>query len=240
MTTRVLPEADRFATCPNDGKVLDYYAGVFESVYVSLSPFLAPLSDAFVAMCDSTDPEAGPDRIAIVAHCRPVPWREVARESGLPDLAAVDIALRTQIGGLSAAFRNTDYAARLKRLYENDRLWPPIEGQHAELLQHTVLELFQALGHDWVWVGDEFGTQRRLYWIDDIKKGIKDPIRGHCNVFAPDHSLLWTVHWDSHFSFLCAASGDALRSVNVETTLEGFFCGPDTQVYWSSMERAPR
>jgi len=150
MTTRVLPEADRFATCPNDGKVLDYYAGVFASVYVVLSPFMAPLSDAFVAMCDSPDPEAGPDRIAIVAHCRPVPWCEVARESGLPDLAAVDIALRTQIGGLSAAFRNTDYAARLKRLYENDRLWPPIEGQHAELLQHTVLELFQALGHDWV------------------------------------------------------------------------------------------
>lgn len=239
MTPRVLPAADRFATCPNDGKVLDYYAGVSTSVYVSLSPFLAPLSSAFVARCDSADPDAVPDRIALAANCRPVPWCEVARESGLPNLAAVDIALRTQIGGLSAAFEDKDYAARLKRLYANNRLWLPIEGQHAELLQTTVLELFQALGHDWVWVGDEFGTERKLYWIDDIKKGSADPIRGHCNVFAPDHSLLWTVHWDSHFSFLCAASDGALRSVNVEAALEGFFCGPDTQVYWSSMGRGP-
>jgi hypothetical protein len=128
---------------------------------------------------------------------------------------------------------NEDYASRLERLYEAERILPPNEGEHSPLLHNKVLELFQELGHDWVWVGDDLCTERKLYWIDDLKAGIKDPISGHCNVFAPDKSLLWTVHWDSHFSFLCSSSETALRSAGVDEKLEGFFCDPRTKVYWS-------
>jgi len=44
MTARVLPEADRFATCPLDGVAPDYYASVVSPVYVSFSPFMSPAS----------------------------------------------------------------------------------------------------------------------------------------------------------------------------------------------------
>jgi hypothetical protein len=128
---------------------------------------------------------------------------------------------------------NEDYAERLQRLCDAELILPPPEGEHSAVLRNKVLGLFQELGHDWVWVGDEGCTERKLYWIDDLKEDLMDPISGPCNVFAPDKSLLWTVHWDSHFSFLCSSSEAALKSVNVEEKLEGFFCDPRTEVYWS-------
>lgn len=47
MTERDLPpspEPDKYASCPLDGRVLDYYKGAFDSVYVLLHPFERPRS----------------------------------------------------------------------------------------------------------------------------------------------------------------------------------------------------
>lgn len=229
MNERILPSPDIYATCPYEGKILSYYADVFSSVYISFSPFIEPVSISH----EPFQPATYPDRISTTNNCRAVLWKDVVKRSGLPNVAAVDIALRTKIYGLSAEFMNEDFADRLERLYETERILPPTEGEHSSILHNSVLELFQELGHDWVWVGDEFCTERKLYWIDDLKAGINDPISGHCNVFAPDKSLLWTVHWDSHFSFLCSSSEMALKSAGVEEKLEGFFCDSETEVYWS-------
>jgi hypothetical protein len=43
-----------------------------------------------------------------------------------------------------------------------------------------VLSSIQLLGYEWVWVGDEFGTERKLYWIDDLKNQKSGPTVGHC------------------------------------------------------------
>jgi hypothetical protein len=96
----------------------------------------------------------------------------------------------------------------------------------------AVLGIFQELGHNWVWVGDEFCTEGKLHWIEDLKSEGKPTISGPCNVFAPDKSLLWTVQWDSHFSFLCSSRTN-LEKTNAPSRLEGFFCEPSTEVYWS-------
>lgn len=229
MKKRIVPPPDIYATCPYDGEVLSYYAGVFPSVFTSLSPFMRPVSTFHKLFQSAIDL----DRLSIANNYKAMRWEDIAKRSGLPDIAAVDVALRTQIHGLRVEFMNDDYADRLERFCEIERILPPTEGEHSSLLHNRVLELFQELGHDWVWVGDEGCTERKLYWIDDLKAGIHDPISGHCNVFAPDKSLLWTVHWDSHFSFLCSSSEAALKSVGIEEKLEGFFCDPRTKVYWS-------
>ena len=44
MAERVLPPPDIFATCPQDGNILEYYGGTFEAVYVSLHPFIKAMS----------------------------------------------------------------------------------------------------------------------------------------------------------------------------------------------------
>lgn len=226
--TRVIPAPDVYAMCPSDGRILEYYSGTYDSVYVSLSPFIQPVTISRDLFC----PDSYPDRLTIQTSCKAVRWADVATGADLPNLAAVDIGLRTQVGGLKKAVANADYSNRLGDFCEATGLIPPPEGEHSDLLHNNVLGLFQELGHESVWVGDEFCTERKLHWIEDLKTETVPTIGGHCNVFSPDKSLLWAVHWDSHFSFLCSARRN-LDRVGVASSLEGFYCTPETEVYWS-------
>lgn len=228
MTTRVLPNPDLFASCPLDGKVLAHYAGTFDAVYVSFNPFIKPVS------IDIADFKTGawPTPEAIASNCKPVSWSEVMQLADLPSLAAVDLGLRTQIHGLRKDLEQPDHAAAIGTLLEAQGILPPTEGTFPELLYDKVLQAIRALGYEWLWVGDEFDTERKLHWIDDLKNEIDRVTLGRLNLFTPDKQLLWTTHWDSHFSFLCS-SHEKLVSIQSATELEGFFCSPSTEVYWS-------
>jgi len=222
---RILPVPDASATCPTEGKVLKYYEGVFEAAYVLLHPFIKPVSVGK----EQFKPETYPTRSSIAKKCEAVSWQEVAARAGLPSIAAVDIGLRSMILGLSEELSNQKYAGKIESLVESDNILPPLDGCFSDLLHDRVLAHIQELGHEWVWVGDDFGTERKLYWIEDLKGQEAGPTRDHHNVFTPDQSILWTTHWDSHFSFLCSSRNNLS---NIQA-LEGFFCTPQTEVYWS-------
>jgi hypothetical protein len=149
-----------------------------------------------------------------------------------PPFAAVDVGLRTNIHGLKEEFSNREYAAKIESLVEPSRILSPDEGRFSDVLHVRVLSSIQSLGYEWAWVGDEFGTERKLYWIDDLKNQESGPTVGHRNVFTPDKALLWTTHWDSHFSFLCSSERN-LNSIQEAYHFEGFFCDRTTEVYWS-------
>lgn len=228
MAERILPSPDIFATCPQDGKVLQYYAGTFEAAYISLHPFIRATSVAK----EEFKPATYPSRTSIVENCRPVSWAEIAQRTSLPSLAAVDIGLRTMIRGLKEEFQNLDYACKIEALNETEGILHPLEGCFSDLLHDGILQSIQGLGYEWLWIGDEFCAERKLHWIDDLKGQDDGPTRSHCNAFTPDKRLLWTTHWDSHFSFLCS-SRDNLVAIQNASNLEGFFCTPSTEVYWS-------
>lgn len=229
MAQRILPTPDVFATCPLDGKILEYYAGTFEAVYVLLHPFI----DASAFGTEEFGPGTYPNRTAITKGCLAVSWTEVAKRTGLPSIAAVDVGLRTMILGLKPELSNQDYAAKIESLAESSRILSPDEGGFSDLLHDRVLLSIRGLGYEWVWVGDEFGTERKLHWIDDLLNQESGPTSGHCkNVFTPDKGLLWTTHWDSHFSFLCSSERNLL-AIQESNRFEGFFCDPTTEIYWS-------
>ena len=228
MTTRVLPAPDVFASCPLEGKILQYYSGTFEAVYVSLNPFIRPIA------IDKAEFKPGtyPNRLSIATNCESVSWSEVMRLAELPSLSAVDIGLRTGIHGLRKEFENQSYASAIDALSETHDILTPCEGLFPALLHDTILQSIQGLGYEWLWVGDEFCTERKLHWIDDLQDQDDGLTRGRVNVFTPDKQLLWTIHWDSHFSFLCSSQQN-LAAIQKMTDLEGFFCTPSTEVYWS-------
>jgi hypothetical protein len=235
MTERILPTPDVFATCPSDGKILEYYAGTFEAVYVVLHPFIKAVSISG----DQFTPSTYPERSTIVDSCRPVSWAEVAAKAALPSIAAVDIGLRTMIGGLKAEFSNREYADKIESLAQSDHILTPPEGCFSDLLHNRMLLSIQDLGYKWVWVGDEFSTERKLYWIEDLMTHEAKATWGHCNVFTPDKALLWTTHWDSHFSFLCSSERN-VAAIQEKYQFEGFACTPLTEVYWSVRSWVPR
>jgi hypothetical protein len=228
MRTRILPSPDLFASCPLDGKILEFYAGIFDSVYISLNPFIKPIG------IDKADFKPGtyPSRTKIVTDCKPISWFNVEQLAELPSLAAVDIGLRTRIGGLRKDLENQSYAAAIDALIDTHCILPPPEGMFSDLTHDKILQSIQGLGYEWLWVGNELCTERKLHWIDDLKNQGNGPTRGHVNLFTPDKELLWTVHWDSHFSFLCS-SEENLAAIQNTSDLEGFLCTPSTEVYWS-------
>jgi hypothetical protein len=176
MTARVLPAPEVFASCPLDGKILQHYAGTFEAVYVSLNPFIRPVG------IDSAEFKPGtyPNRASIVKNCEPVLWSEVLQQTNLPSIAAVDIALRTQIGGLRKDLENQNYAAAIEALAVSQSILPPNEGLFSELLHDRILKSIQGLGYEWLWIGDEFDTERKLRWIEDLKSQEDGLTLGRC------------------------------------------------------------
>jgi hypothetical protein len=219
---------DVYATCcPDDGRILDYYADTFDAVYVALNPFIKPVSISPELFHSGTYP----DRRTIIASCEPIRWNDILTATGLPSISAVDIGLRTMILGLKKEYENKEYAKRIDAL-KSVGIFPPGEGEHPDTLHDQVLGFFQELGHESVWVGDEWGEERELYSIQSLKSGSEPAIVGHRNVFSPDKSILWTVHWDSHFSLLCS-SREILNQLGVAERLEGFYCNRHTQIYWS-------
>lgn len=82
------------------------------------------------------------------------------------------------------------------------------------------------------WVGDEFCTERKLCWIDDLEPASAKVALLSGSVFTPDKANLWTVHWDSHFTIFCSSRLNVERLAR-HPTLEGFVCAPETEIYWS-------
>lgn len=225
---------ERHASCPLDERVLPYYAGVFEAVYVIFHPFVRPttltrerlLSPEYLPWVDE------------IAGCEPVTWEEARIAAGLPSIAAVDIALRTGIGGLGKERRNETWCAQLEAAVEREGWIEPNEGFHPAVLVRPVLEVFKELGHSFLWLADTHDFERIARPIEQLLTERHTSVYRRSSVFAHDHAMLWTVHWDSHFSFLCGSRAD-LDAVRVAERFEGFFCDETTEVYWSVWELNP-
>ena len=115
---RMLPEPDLFAACPNEGNILKFYSGQFESVYVLLHPFIRATSMDKARFC----PETYPSKTEILSTCVPVSWHEVVEMTNLSNINEVDIGLRTGIGGLKAEFSNKGFADAIADLEEKTNI----------------------------------------------------------------------------------------------------------------------
>ena len=229
MTDRVLPKPEQYASCPYDEKILEFYKGQFDSVFILLHPFVYPKSIDIERFC----PEKWPSKWDIIKDCEAVSWERILELTDLRSLSEVDIGLRTSISGLKKEIANETYASCLNELTEKKNIIHPSEGELPPLLENRIYEAVKSLGHEWLWVGDEFGTERKLYWIDDLIE--KDEIPSHGCVFTHDHSLLVTTHWDSHSSFLCS-SKEIIEQILSADDFEGFYCTENTEVYWGAYE----
>ncbi|MGL1890845.1 MAG: DUF2711 domain-containing protein [Spirochaetaceae bacterium] len=225
MKKNIIPKPHIYASCPIDGKIVDYYSSNFESVYVLLHPFVKPVkinSDCFY-------PETWPDKFEIIKNCEPIPWSKILHLGNFNNISEIDIALRTSIHGIKKKFRSDILENKLDNLLEEYDLIQPPEGDIPPLLENRLYNSIEKLGYTHLWIGDEFSTERTLYSIDKLK--LNDLIPGHGNIFTNDEKLLVSTHWDSHCSFLCS-SKDIIEKIIEENNYEGFYCSSNTQVYW--------
>lgn len=95
-----------------------------------------------------------------------------------------------------------------------------------------MLKSLMALGHEWIYVGDEHGFERRIEFIQDIIDNKVQVNFFHESWYTTMNEILLTTHWDSHFTFLCSDK-ETIETILKEYPFEGFYCKPDTKIYWS-------
>ncbi|MEM7590280.1 MAG: DUF2711 family protein [Cyanobacteria bacterium P01_A01_bin.83] len=231
---RVLPEPDKFASCPYHGKILSYYGEQFEAVFIVLHPFLRPKSDKLKYFRPdlATQEDHFPTDEQILSWCSPVTWAEFLKASGIDSLQNLDGALRNYISGLIDRKRFQSYTDALVATLQREDLVAPNEGDIPSILLPRICQVLQALDYKWAWLGDEFCTERKLKWIDDL-----NTTKFYCHgcIFTPDRQILLVSHWDSHCTFLCS-NEDNIAQLVKEAELEGFYCTPKTEVYWGLYE----
>lgn len=214
-----------YASYPYDGKILDYYRGYFESVYVMLHPFYRSKT----LNLSELNAENWPNDEVLRQHCDVVLWQAVLDLTQLENISQIDIGLRTLIGGLKKKFENKNHAAKLENLFsQTGILYPDATGFISPFLSNAMLRCIQALGYDKLWQVDEFSYQAAV--LHDLKELLTTQQTQQCN-YTEDHQLLFATHWDSHCTFLCASKKIIDQILGIYP-FEGFFCTPNTEVYW--------
>ncbi|PGS46521.1 DUF2711 family protein [Bacillus sp. AFS041924] len=227
--TRMLPEPHRYSVCaPADMSIKEFYKGVFEEVFIFYHPFIKPISIDY----DVFNPETYPSKNDIEKNCEMVTWKQFLNISGIESYKHLDIGLRTLISGLRDKYQNEETAEVIQKVCENHKIITPTEGFFPEFLMNSILSVIKNEGHDWIWVGDEFCTERKLEYIEDLTKDSNAFRNEHLNLFTHDSKILITTHWDSHFSMLCSNRSTIDKIVKF-CSLEGFYCDDHTEIYWS-------
>lgn len=237
-TERILPPPDKFASHPEHGRILDYYQGQFECVYILLHPFLILLHPFLAPQKIDRDrftPSGWPTRKEIIDGCEVVSWRKMMKLTGLESIAHIDIGLGIISGEIIAETDNKEhkeYAEILLDLCRENNIIIPKRGELSPLLENRIYQALKKTGHESAWVGDEFGWDRESDLIDNFIEKEKSAVPPHGSIFTYDHSILVTTHRESHCSFLCSSREIRDKLLGYDP-FEGFFCTPTTGVYWS-------
>lgn len=222
----LIPEI--YASYPYDGKILEYYQGVFESVYIVLHPFYK----AVTLELEHYNVDRWPEKNDFIKGHYPIAWHEILNLSELENISQIDVALRTMIGAIKQQYENRTWAKQVFELYEQCKIIPCDEGYISPFLENPLLYAIKELGYDYLITVDEFGfNDPEKMQIDYL---IDNDQLDKCN-YTEDHQLLFATHWDSHCTFLCSSKKFIDQILEIHP-FEGFFCTPQTEVYWGLHE----
>jgi len=229
MKERILPEPERNQVCAQaDQSILEFYKGKYESVFIVLHPFFQVINPNKIDF----EKEEYPNKKQISKHCKKLTWEEVMKLSKIENIRKLDIALRNSIMGLKEVHKDDFSLNKMIETCDKNNIHQPNEGSFAELLIDPILTAILSLGHKWIYIGDEFGTERKLLFVEDVIDNTETIGEWYKNIFTPKNEILLSVHWDSHFSLLCSKR-NLIDEILKETELEGFHCDEKTEIYWS-------
>ncbi|MBS7565767.1 DUF2711 family protein [Mucilaginibacter sp. Bleaf8] len=220
MTERPPFEAAHNCICAfADISILEFYQRYFDTVYIMLHPFYKE------------------DEYGKVTQL--VTWKEFVSLAGFRDIAQLDIALRNSIRGLKKKWENEEDVETLMRTAHKHNIRMPSEGEFQDALKKDMLIGLQEQRHHYLFIGDEFGFERKVTYIQDLIEG-KDQVTltygGH-EVWYTNHSeILYASHWDSHFTMLCS-NRKIVESILSKHPFEGFYCNEHTEIYWSLQDK---
>ena len=116
------------------------------------------------------------------------------------------------------------------------------EGQYAIIMdddyQKSIATLYAELlklDFQWIFIGDEFGMERKMIFIEDIIDNKYHISNMYRNLYTPKNEVLYSAHWDSHFTLLSSSKENIDKMIS-QFDFEGFYCNEKTEIYWSVRE----
>lgn len=166
-------------------------------------------------------------------RAKTVSWRDVATRSGIRSETDLNVALLTNILALGEQYSNEIDAKKLADWCTENDVFMPTEGEVQPTLVKAMGDLFQKLGRDEIWLGDEFDDNRTTVSVSDFLLDKFGPDFFVRNIFDGSNQALVTVHWDSFFTLFCGPRL-IIEEVVQQNGLEGFFCDEYTSHDWWS------
>lgn len=215
------------ARVPYSGDVVEYFQEHFDGIYAVLHPFIKVEPDR-QGLFKSSDYAITREQLKIIAQ--PVSWHSVLELTGIPTVQRLNRILLEGIGAIKIAHR--DEVRSLQEQLKLNNILEPGEGNFPRLLLDDFLHSFIDWGYEFVYVSDEFGDRATRYPIGEMLAW-EYPTVGehHPTLYSEDFGLLYGVHWDNFYTFLCGVEEIIIEIVN-KYQFEGFFFRPGMQVYW--------
>ncbi len=219
-------------TCPDEGdKILSYYRGYYENVFIIFHPFIKPKNGY-----EFDFENVYPDKATVNQHFVKVLWSDIVKECNFEGFDKLDIALRNWIGGLVAKYQNPIDVHKLKNFCENFNIIEPSEGSFQDCIINNMISSFKELGYKKIIFGDEWGEKQKDIFISELesRNNELDVFLEFMpnNMFTEDKKILYSVHWDSHFTLLCSDTKTVKNIIN-KFSFEGFYANDKTEIYWS-------
>ncbi|WP_343842218.1 DUF2711 family protein [Salinibacillus aidingensis] len=180
---------------------------------------------------DLFKPSSYPSNNEIIEDCEIISWEKFLKLSGIRSFKQLDIGLQTGILRLKEEYQDKKTVQLIENTCIKEGIIEPVEGLFPPLVMNKLLKSIKRLGYNWMWIGDEFGTERKLEYIDDFVSH-SDMLNKGKNLFTHNHNILITTHWDRHLSLLCSDKKTVEYLVE-SCSLEGFYCNKSTQINWS-------
>ncbi len=208
---------------PFTGKINDHFKGTFDEVFVALLPF----ADR------DLHPDEGESAKKICQEAKRTTWERVCKGSGIENIQDLSKALKTNSFILETVYARKDLEELLSKYTFDSNLHEPIEGAYDALSKKAIYEAFRLLGKDHVMVTDEFYESTYSLELNeiDVYSFVDKIVFDAYYIYAEDHSLLFTIDWNSFF-FLIAASRDDMHRIINSNKFEGFICDEHTEHIW--------
>lgn len=227
MTQRIAPPPDKFASFPYDGQILSYFDGVFEAVFVVMQPFCQVEKENQWIL----DRELDVLKQDFLHYAKPICWQEIMQKLYIDEYKTLETGTQSYENRLYDHWQRMDIKNQLIALEKECNIFAPETNEFAPYFENDIFNVVKKLGYDWIWVGDEFATERKLYFVDDLIKS-NEVLATGAKLFTPDYQLLISTAYGVSSLFICS-SKQMIATICQSADLEGFYCTPQTEVVWN-------
>jgi hypothetical protein len=232
-----------------DFDVLDYFGESFEVVYGIFHPFeqVAPENQDII---DQTwEPNVnnpyigtnlefaaignGPDWIHYQTLIHPFSWRDMVE---MMEFSSINYLNQLLLECCGAQIR--EHGEDIDRMFEMMEplgISRPTEGAFPPLLLDNFLRSFLDIGETRIRLTSEFGDESAMSEVENLLNQklttLSSVFRHNSTLHSEDYRMLYGVHWDSMFTFLCGRRSD-VEAIVEKYQFEGFFFQPGMSLYW--------